>query len=112
MKGGTAVLVLVLLALLGGGAGWMFYAQQRKDDAQTFGMARFTYVVTSETYRTLERLAIINLRLGQKPDKAKEQKDYEEMQAAQAAYVQACRKCASALECENDREKIEAGRVS
>jgi len=109
MKGGTAILVLALLGLLGGGAAWMVYAQQRRDDAHAFTLARIGYVGKNSLNRLRERLALQQRKLALDEE---DKRVFREAQEAQEAYIKACRKCAPAAECEQDLERIEEGHVS
>jgi len=99
---------LVLLALR---PAWIMHAEQREQDAYEFADARHQFAYKRDSYRAeRERLAV--LRLGQKHKEMDDKRAYRYLREAEEEYVKACRKCASAVECAQDRKEIEAGRVS
>jgi len=109
----TTLLVVVLV--VAGGIAWAIHAAMRAQTAQEFEDARFQYNLKSGTKRLHDTLNRRLVELGKRkpleetPD---DERIDREASAAERAYVRACKRCASASECEYHRQNIELGRGS
>ena len=110
------IIALVSLLVVGGGIAWVVHAAQREEDARAFTMARIDYTgkvsverVHNETIPMLIKLG--RRKAGDKPTD-EDMRIYREARDSERAYIQACKRCASAAECEHDRQTIASGRVS
>ena|SRR2546427_10651694 len=113
---GKVALALVVVVSVGGGLAWMVRAGVRQDAAGQFSMARFTYDLKVNTERIHNASVEALIRLGKRKASVQptdeDMQFYREARDAERAFVEACKRCASAAECEQARQSIAAQRSS